>query len=94
MNKKSELKPTIDEVIAALGAARMHDDLFSLKIPRMLQARVYERGLGVDDLQSRLKGHGIRHEVFSIDDASAAEQLPRSTHSSACEICVNTVLKR
>ena len=50
--------------------------------------------LGVDDLQSRLKGQWIRHKIFSVDDASAAELFPSPTHSSACEICVNTVLKR
>jgi hypothetical protein len=78
MNKKDERKPTIDEVFAALDAARI--------------AEFFR--LDVDDLQSRLKGQGIRHKIISIDDASAAELFPRSTHSSAFEICVNVVLKR
>ena len=35
MNKKSERKPTIDEVFAALDAARIPDDLFRSRSARM-----------------------------------------------------------
>jgi len=81
MNKKSERKPTIDEVFAALDADRIPDDLFRARSARMLQARLDESG---------------RITLLKVvrEHSSAAELFPGSTHSSACEICVNTVLKR
>ena len=81
MNKKSERKPTIDEVFAALDAAKIPDDLFRSESGRILQLRMDKRGRIT--LPKAVREH-----------ASAAELFPGSTHSSACEICVNTVLKR
>ena len=44
MNKKSERKPIVEEVFAALDVAKMPHDLFRSKSVRMLQAEIDERG--------------------------------------------------